>query len=428
MSLELLNREGNNAKLKLTIKREDFDKYINNAFEKNKGKINIPGFRKGKVPKAMVEKYYGEGFFYEDAINAAFSKEFYDEMEKIDLVPVATPTIDIEEIEKGKDVVIGVEVVVSPEIEIGKYRGLEIEYPKVEVTDEEVQHELEHKREHNARIVTIEDRAIKEGDIVHLDFEGKKDAVPFEGGKAENYKLEIGSKSFIDGFEDQLVGMKLGEEKTLDLTFPENYHEKSLAGAPVTFDVKINQIQEKELPELDDEFVKDISEFDTLDQLKESIRKELEDHKKEHADADFEDDIIREIVKDSKIDVPVEMIDTQTDMMYDEFAHSLMYQGLDINSYLNYIGKTEDELKAEMRPEAEKRIKSTLVLEKVKKLENISYSEDQVEEEFKKVADAYNMDVDKIKAMFGEKQKKGMIDNIIAKNTVEFLKGETIKK
>lgn len=428
MSLELIKKDGYNATLKMVVKREEFDKYCDESYKKNKNKINIPGFRKGKVPKHMVEKYYGEGFFYEDAINSIFSNNFYDEMEKTGLEPVDTPVIDLEEIQKDKDVVINIEVVVSPDVELGQYRGLEIPYMEAEVTDAQVDEELENRRNQNARYVTVENRAVKDQDTVFLDFEGKKDGVGFDGGKAENYRLVIGSHSFIDGFEDALIGMNIGDEKTIDLKFPENYHEKSLAGQPVTFDVRINQIQERQLPDLDDEFVKDISEFDTLDELKADIRKELEKHMQEHAEADFEDEIITHIINDSKMDLPPVMVDHQTDMMYGEFANSLMYQGLDINTYLQYINKTQEELKSEMRSEAEKRVKSSLVLKKVKEVENVGYSEDQVDAEIRKMAEAYRVDEDKIRDMIGEEQREHMIDKIIFRNTVEFLKGETKRK
>ena len=425
MSLELLKKEGYNAELKMVIKSADFEKYCRKAYNKNKGKISIPGFRKGKVPKQIIEKYYGVGFFYEDALNDAFSEEFSKGVEQIGIQPVARPVIDVEEIEKGKDVVIDVKVVIKPDIEIGQYKGLEVKFGDTAPTDEEVEKELENRRNQNARFVTIEDRAIKDGDIVKLDFEGKKDGVPFEGGKGENYSLTIGSKSFIDGFEEQLIGMNLGEEKVIEVTFPQEYMEKSLAGQKATFDVKINEIKEKQLPELDDEFVKDISEFDTLDQLKEDIRKTISQRKEKDATREFENDIVEQIVKNSKIDLPQEMIDTEADHMFNEFAQGLSYQGMNVDMYSKYINKSIDELKNEMKPEAEKRVKGSLVLEKVKKLENVGYSEDQVERELEQMAQMYGMEVDKLKDIFKGEQREYMIDNIILRNTIEFLKAET---
>ncbi len=425
MSLELLKKEGYNAELKMVIKSADFEKYCTKAYNKNKGKISIPGFRKGKVPKQIIEKYYGVGFFYEDALNDAFSEEFSKGVEQIGIQPVARPVIDVEEIEKGKDVVIDVKVVIKPDIEIGQYKGLEVKFGDTAPTDEEVEKELENRRNQNARFVTIEDRAIKDGDIVKLDFEGKKDGVPFEGGKGENYSLTIGSKSFIDGFEEQLIGMNLGEEKVIEVTFPQEYMEKSLAGQKATFDVKINEIKEKQLPELDDEFVKDISEFDTLDQLKEDIRKTISQRKEKDATREFENDIVEQIVKNSKIDLPQEMIDTEADHMFNEFAQGLSYQGMNVDMYSKYINKSIDELKNEMKPEAEKRVKGSLVLEKVKQLENVGYSEDQVERELEQMAQMYGMEVDKLKDIFKGEQREYMIDNIILRNTIEFLKAET---
>lgn len=425
MSLELLKKEGYNAELKLVISSADFEKYCLNAYNKNKGKINIPGFRKGKVPKQMIEKYYGVGFFYEDALNEGFSKEFSQGVKEIGIEPVARPVIDVEEIEKGKDVVINVNVVIKPDIEVGQYKGLEIKFSDTKATTEEIEKELENKRNQNARFVTIEDRAVKDGDILKIDFEGKKDGVPFEGGKAENYSLTIGSKSFIDGFEDQLIGMNLNEEKVIEVTFPENYMEKSLAGQKVTFDVKVNEIKEKQLPELDDEFVKDISEFDTLEELKEDIVKLIEERKEKEATKDFEKEIVDAIIKNSTMDLPKEMIDTETEHMFNEFSQGLSYQGMNIEMYTKYINKTVDELKDEMRPEAEKRVKGSLVLEKIKELENIGYSEDQVDAEFEKMASMYGMEVDKVKDIIKGEQREYLIDNILIRNTIEFLKAET---
>ena len=425
MSLELLKKEGYNAELKMVINSADFEKYCTKAYNKNKGKISIPGFRKGKVPKQIIEKYYGVGFFYEDALNDAFSEEFSKGVEQIGIEPVARPVIDVEEIETGKDVVIDVKVVIKPDIEIGQYKGLEVKFGDTTPTDEEVERELENRRNQNARFVTIEDRAVKDGDIVKLDFEGKKDGVPFEGGKGENYSLTIGSKSFIDGFEEQLIGMNIGEEKVIEVTFPQEYMEKSLAGQKATFDVKINEIKEKQLPELDDEFVKDISEFDTLDQLKEDIKKTISQRKEKDATREFENDIIEQIVKNSKIDLPKEMIDTEADHMFNEFSQGLSYQGMNVDMYSKYINKSIDELKNEMKPEAEKRVKGSLVLEKVKKLENVGYSEDQVERELEQMAQMYGMEVDKLKDIFKGEQREYMIDNIILRNTIEFLKAET---
>ena len=425
MSLELLKKEGYNAELKMVINSADFEKYCTKAYNKNKGKISIPGFRKGKVPKQIIEKYYGVGFFYEDALNDAFSEEFSKGVEQIGIEPVARPVIDVEEIETGKDVVIDVKVVIKPDIEIGQYKGLEVKFGDTTPTDEEVERELENRRNQNARFVTIEDRAVKDGDIVKLDFEGKKDGVPFEGGKGENYSLTIGSKSFIDGFEEQLIGMNIGEEKVIEVTFPQEYMEKSLAGQKATFDVKINEIKEKQLPELDDEFVKDISEFDTLDQLKEDIKKTISQRKEKDATREFENDIVEQIVKNSKIDLPQEMIDTEADHMFNEFAQGLSYQGMNVDMYSKYINKSIDELKNEMKPEAEKRVKGSLVLEKVKKLENVGYSEDQVERELEQMAQMYGIEVDKLKDIFKGEQREYMIDNIILRNTIEFLKAET---
>lgn len=425
MSLELIKKEGYNAELKMIISSEDFQKYCTDAYNKNKSKINIPGFRKGKVPKAMVDKYYGEEFFYEDAINLGFASEYVKGIDSLGIEPVARPEIDVQEIKKGSDVVINVKVVIKPEITLGDYKNLEIKYPDTTVTEEEINQDLESKRNQNARYVNIEDRAVKDADIIKLDFEGKKDGVPFEGGKAENFSLVIGSKSFIDGFEEQLIGMKLNEEKVIEVTFPEQYMEPSLAGAKATFDVKINEIQEKQLPELDDEFVKDISEFDTLEELKKDVEKNIKELKEKEANKEFENEIIETIVKNSTIDLPKEMIDTEVEHMFNEFSQGLAYQGMNIDMYAKYINKSVDDLKNEMRSEAEKRVKGSLVLEKIKEIENISYTDEQLDEELSNMALAYNMDVEKIKEILPEEQRRYMAENIAIRNTVEFLNKQT---
>ena len=425
MSLDLIKKEGYNAELKLVIPAGDFEKYCNEAYNKNKSKINIPGFRRGKVPKNMIDKYYGEGFFYEYAINMGFSKEYSEGVDALSIEPVARPEIDVEEIKKGQDIVINVKVVIKPDITVENYKGLEISFPKTDVTEKEIDEELESMRNKNARYVTIEDRAVKDKDIIRLDFEGKKDGVPFDGGKAENYSLIIGSKSFIEGFEEQLIGMNLGEEKVINVTFPQDYMEKTLAGAEVTFDVKINEIQEKQLPELDDEFVKDVSEFDTLDELKEDIKKSIQSKKEAKAVSEFENEIIDTIVKNTSMDLPVEMIDSEVEHMMNEFSQGLAYQGMDINMYLGYINKTADDLKNEMRGEAEKRVKGSMVLEKIRDIENISYQEEQLEDELAKMAKQYNMDLNKLKEILPEEQKQYIIDSIRTKNTIDFLNKQT---
>ena len=354
-----------------------------------------------------------------------FSKEYSEGIESLSIEPVARPEIDIEEIKKGQDVVINVKVVIKPEITVENYKGLEIAFPKVDVTDEEISEELESMRNKNARYVSIEDRAIKDGDIIKLDFEGKKDGVPFDGGKAENYSLVVGSKSFIEGFEEQLIGMNLGEEKVINVTFPSDYMEKSLAGADVTFDVKINEIQEKQLPELDDEFVKDVSEFDTLDELKEDIRKSIHSKKEEKAVSEFENEIIDTIVKNTTMDLPVEMIDAEVDHMMNEFSQGLAYQGMNLDMYLSYINKTAEDVKNEMRGEAEKRVKGSMVLDTIREIENITCEEEQLEDELQKMAKQYNMDVNKLKEILPDEQKQYIKDSIRTKNTIDFLNKQT---
>lgn len=428
MSAELIKKEGYNASIRMTIDEKEFDKYCDNAYNKQKNKIVVQGFRKGKVPRNVIEKMYGEGFFYEDALNEAFNEYLPKALEELDLDIVSQPKVDVEKLKKGEDVILTAELIIKPDFEIGEYKNLKIEREKIEISNEDVEKNLQDKREKNARFIGVEDRPVKEMDTIKLDFLGKVDGVAFEGGKAEDYTLVVGSNSFIEGFEPQLLGMNLGDEKTIEVKFPENYHSDELAGKDATFDVKINEIKEKQLPDLDDDFAMDISEFDTLEELKSDIKSKLEEQKEKEVKVKLENDIIDNIIENSKFDLPEEMIDTQINHMIEDFTRSLSYQGMSMDMYLQFTGNTIDKVREDLRPEAEKRVKSTMVLDKVKELENIGYSENQIDEEIEKMAKSYSMDLDKLKERITEEDRKYLKDNVIVKNTLNFLVSENEKK
>lgn len=428
MSQELIKKEGYNARVKLTITNEEFENYLNKTYNEEKNNIRLEGFRKGKAPRKLIEKKYGKGVFMEGALNHAYNDNLPKALEEYDLQIVAEPKLDVEEYKEGEDIIINVDLIIRPDFEIGQYKGLNIERVIDVVEEKDIQNELEKRQQQNARFVTIDDRPVKDQDMIKLDFNGKLDGVEFEGGKSEDYPLTVGSHSFIPGFEEQLIGMNIGEEKTIEVTFPEDYHEKSLAGKPVTFDVKINEIKEKELPEIDDEFVKDISEFDTLDQLKESISKELAEVKEKSARVKLENEIVDKIIENSNFDLPKEMIDNQVNYMVSDFERSLSYQGIHLHDYLNFTQQSIDKIKEDMRKEAEARVKSTMVLDKVKELENVGYDDNQLNNEIEQFAKAYNANIEDVKKKLSENDKKYLIDNLIIKNTLNFLVAENEKK
>ena len=336
MSSEILKKENSVVTLKLTIDAQSFDKACKDAYNKNKTKFNVQGFRKGKAPMSIVEKFYGEGVFFEDAVNTLFPDAFEAAVKEHDLDTVARPEIDVEEIGKGKNLVIIADVAVKPEITLGEYKNLTVEKPDSEVSDEEVEKEIEAMREQNARFVTVEDREVKEKDMLLIDFNGKVDGVEFEGGQAENYSIIVGSNTFIPGFEEQLVGMKLNEEKDLSVKFPDEYHAENLAGKDAVFTVKVNEIKEKELPELDDEFAKDVSEFDTLEDLKADAKAKLQKTKDEYADRELENKLVKMAAENATVEIPEAMIDSQVENMVYDFEYQLKYQGLDLENYLKF--------------------------------------------------------------------------------------------
>ena len=423
MSSEILKKENSVVTLKLTIDAQSFDKACKDAYNKNKTKFSVQGFRKGKAPMSIVEKFYGEGVFFEDAVNTLFPDAFEAAVKEHDLDTVARPEIDVEEIGKGKNLVIIADVAVKPEITLGEYKNLTVEKPDSEVSDEEVEKEIEAMREQNARFVTVEDREVKEKDMLLIDFNGKVDGVEFEGGQAENYSIIVGSNTFIPGFEEQLVGMKLNEEKDLSVKFPEEYHAENLAGKDAVFTVKVNEIKEKELPELDDEFAKDVSEFDTLEDLKADVKAKLQKTKDEYADRELENKLVKMAAENATVEIPEAMIDSQVENMVYDFEYQLKYQGLDLENYLKFTNMSIEGLKEQMRPDAKSRVLNSLVIEAISKSENIESTEEDLEQELAKMAESYKMEVDKLKSTLRPSDMDYIKDTVVARKTVEFIKG-----
>ena len=408
MSLQVEKLEKNMAKLTIEASAEDFEKAIQKVYLKARGRINIPGFRKGKAPRKLIEKMYGTGVFYEDAANDLIPTAYAEALKDCDLEIVSRPEINVTQIESGKPFIFTAEVAVKPEVTLGEYKGVEVEKSDVEVTDEDINKEVDKERENNSRTIDVDDRAVESGDIIKLDFDGSVDGVPFEGGKAENYTLTIGSGSFIPGFEDQLIGTKIGEEKDVTVTFPEDYHEKSLAGKEAVFKCKVNAISVKELPEADDEFASEVSEFETLAEYKEDIKKKLTEKKEKAARAKKEAQAIEKAVENATMEIPDAMIDTQVQSMMEDFERRMQSQGLSLEQYFQFTGMDAKKMHDQMKPEALKRIQNSLVLEAVAKAENIEISDEKVDEEIAKMAEAYKMEVEKLKDLIGESEKDQM--------------------
>ena len=422
MSVQVENLEKNMAKLTIEVPAEELEKALEKAYQKQKKNISVPGFRKGKVPRAMVEKMYGPAVFYEDAVNSLVPEEYSKAAEESKLDIVSRPEINVEQIEKGKAFIFTATVAVKPEVTLGEYKGLEVAKADTTVTDEEVEAELKKEQEKNARTINVEDRPAADGDTVTLDFEGSVDGVPFDGGKAENYDLTVGSGSFIPGFEDQLVGVKIGEEVHVKVTFPEDYHAKDLAGKDAVFKCKVNEIHVKEVPEADDDFAQDISEFDTLAEYKEDIRKNLMEQKEKEAKAAKEAAVVAKVVENATMEIPDAMVDTQVRNMADDFARRIQSQGLTVDQYFQFTGMTAEKLFEQMRPDALKRIQNSLVLEAVAKAENIEISDERVEEELQKMADAYKMELDKVKSLMDDAAIDQMKDDLAIQAAVDLVR------
>ena len=428
MSFTVENLEKNMAKLTIEVSAEDFEKALQKAYEKNKNKIAVNGFRKGKVPRAVIEKVYGAGVFYEDAANILIPEEYSKAAEESKLDIVSQPEIDVTQIEKGKSFIFTAEVALKPEVTLGEYLGVEIEKTDAKVTADDVKAELEKVREQNARLVDVTSRGVKDKDQAVIDFEGFVDGVPFEGGKGTDYPLTIGSHSFIDNFEEQLIGAKIGKEVEVNVTFPENYQAAELAGKPATFKVTVKAIKVKELPKLDDDFAKDVSEFETLADYKADIKKNLTEKKKEEAKREKEAKAVAKAVENASMDIPEGMIKLQVNNMVNEFAQRLQMQGLSIEQYIQYMGSNHQQFMESLKPEAVTRIKNSLVLEAVVKAENITATEDDFEEEVKRMADMYKMEVDKVKEILGDNEKEQIMSDLAIQKAAELIASKAVEK
>ena len=420
--------EKNMVKLVIEASAEEFEAGLNAAYNKNKNKISVPGFRKGKAPRKMIEQLYGSQIFFEDAANEIIPDAYADAAKESGLDIVSQPKVSIEQLEAGKPFIFAAEVAVRPEVELGEYKGVEVTKADAEVTDADVEEELKKVQDQNSRTVSVEDRAVKDGDMTVIDFEGFIDGEAFDGGKGENYPLTIGSHSFIDTFEEQMIGMNIGEEKELNVTFPEDYHAENLKGKPATFKVTVKEIKEKQLPELDDDFAQDVSDFDTLAEYKDDLKKKIAERKESEAKAKKESEAIEKVVEAAKMDIPQAMIDTQVNRMLEDFAMRLQQQGLSVEQYFQYTGMTADKIMEEMKPEAVKRIKNSLVLEAVAKAENIEVSEEEFEAELQNMADMYKMEIEKIKEFMQDAEAKQMKDDIAIQKAVELIVSSAVEK
>ncbi|HEY8361711.1 MAG TPA: trigger factor [Tissierellaceae bacterium] len=424
MKALLEKKENNKAHFTVEIPAESFEDALQKAYLKNKHRFNIPGFRKGKAPRKIIELNYGEEIFYEDAINLLLPDAYEEAVEELKLEPVAAPEVDIDEIKKGQPIVAKFEVFVKPEVKLGDYKSIEIEKVEYNVTDEHVEQELKMVQERNARIIDAGDRPVKEGDILTIDYKGFIDGKEFPGGSAEGQILEIGSGQFIPGFEEQLVGKNKGEEVEIVVTFPEDYHAEDLEGKEATFKVKIHEIKEKELPVLDDEFAKDVSEFDTLEEYKQSIRERLEKEFKYREEIDNENNLLDKVMEICEVDIPDVMIENQVENELKEFEYRLRMQGLTLDQYLSFTNTTVDDLKIQLKPMAAKRVKGDLVLEAIAKAENIEVTEEDIDKELEKMAESYGQEN---KEEFIKRMKQGdlsfMHTPILNEKVIELLKG-----
>ncbi len=428
MSVQVEKLEKNMAKLTIEVSSEEFENAIAKAYKKNKNKISMPGFRKGKAPRAMIEKMYGKGVFYEDAANSIIPDAYADAAKESELEIVAQPEIDVTQIESGKPFIFTATVALKPEVTLGEYKGIEVEKKEAEVTDEEVEAEIDKVRESNARMIDIDDRATQDGDTVLIDFDGYVDGKQFEGGKADDYSLVLGSHSFIDNFEEQLVGKNIGDDVEVNVTFPENYQAEELQGKPAVFKVKIKEIKVKELPELDDDFAQDVSNFDTIAEYKDDLKKKLTENKEEALKREKEEAVIGKIIENAQMDIPEQMVDAQTRQMTQEFAQRLSSQGLSIDQYMQFTGLTPQKMIEELKPQALKRIQSRLVLEAVVAAENIETTEEELDKEIENMASMYQMEVDKLKEVIGEEEKKQIGLDLAVQKAVEMVTEAAVEK
>ena len=421
MSLQVEKLEKNMAKLTIEASAEDLEKAIEKAYQRQKNKISIPGFRKGKVPRQMVEKMYGKEVFYEDAANDLIPDAYDKALLECEEDIVSSPKIEVTQIEAGKPFVFTATVALKPEVKLGKYKGVKIDKIDAEVTEEEVDAEINKERENNARNISVEDRPVKDGDVTTLDFEGFVDGVAFEGGKGENYPLTIGSGAFIPGFEEQLVGAEIGKEVEVKVTFPEDYQAENLKGKDAVFKCTVKEIKEKELPELDDEFASEVSEFDTLAEYREDVKKNLAEKKAKDAKNAREEAAVNAVVEGAEMEIPEAMLETQQRQMVDEFAQRITMQGLSMEQYFQFTGTSYEQMVEQVKPQAEERIKARLVLEAVAKAENLEATEEDYEKELETMAEVYQMETAKVKELMGEREKKNIMQDLAVRKAAEFV-------
>ena len=428
MSLQVEKLEKNMAKLTVEVSAEDFEKAIEKVYQKQKKQISIPGFRKGKVPRVMVEKMYGKEVFYEDAANDLIPDAYDNALDECEEDIVSSPKIEVTQIEAGKPFVFTATVALKPEVKLGEYKGIKIEKIEREVTEEEILAEINRERNKNARNITIEDRPVKDGDMTVIDFEGFVDGEAFEGGKGENYPLTIGSGAFIPGFEEQLVGAEIGKEVEVKVTFPEEYQAEELQGKEAVFKCTVHEIKEKELPELDDEFASEVSEFDTLEEYKEDVKKNLAEKKVKDAETARENAAVEAAVKASEIEIPEAMLETQQRQMVDEFSQRITMQGMSMEQYMQFTGATYEKLIEQVKPQAEERIRARLVLEAIAKAENIVATEEDYEKEMKTMAEVYQMEIDKVKELMGEREKKNIMLDLAVRKAADFVAENAVEE
>ncbi|HHW00568.1 MAG TPA: trigger factor [Clostridiaceae bacterium] len=421
MNVKIENVEKNVVQLEIEVDAAKFEEGMQRSFFKNAKKFNIPGFRRGKAPRSIIERYYGEQVFYEDAINYVCPEAYDEAIKENNIHPVDRPEIDIKQIGSGENLIFTAKVTVKPEVELGEYKGVEVNKVEAVVTDEDVENELKRIVERNARMVTVEDRPVQSGDIAVIDFEGFIDGVPFEGGKGENYNLLIGSGHFIPGFEDQLIGANTGDDVDVNVTFPEDYGNKDLAGKPTLFKVKVKEIKFKELPVVDDEFAKDVSEFETLEEYKADLRKKLTEAAEHKAKHETEEKVIEKVVENAVVDIPRVMIERQIDNIVYDLDLRLRYQGMNLKTYLEYQGMDEKSFREQFSERAEREVKTQLVIEKIKEVENIDASEEELKEEIKRLAENYKEDPEAFEKRLKDEDKDYIKDNLIVRKTIDFL-------
>ena len=424
MSVQVENLERNTAKLTIEVPAEKFEEAVQHSYNKNKGKFNIPGFRKGKAPFNMIKKMYGAGVFYEDAVDEVIDASYPDAAKESGLEIVSRPSISIEEIEEGKAFVYTAVVAVKPEVTLGQYKGVEVQKTKSEVTEEDIETEIKRAREKNSRLITVEDRGVEDGDQVTIDFDGSVDGKSFEGGKAEDYPLTIGSHTFIDNFEEQLIGKTTGEECEGNVTFPAEYHVEELKNKPAVFKVKVKEIQRKELPEANDDFASEVSDFDTMEEYKKDLTEKLQAEKIEAAKTADEDKVVAKVIENAAMEIPDQMVEEQVNGMLNDYARRLESQGISFKQYVEITGMTAEKIGEQMKPQAIKRIQTRLVLEAVVKAENIQADDAAVEEQFDKMAEDFKMDKEQIKGMFGEEQMAQLKEDLAVQKAIDFLVAE----